>query len=125
MGEAGIPQDVQALIASSIDSVEQLEVLLLLHGSGGRQWRAPDVSAALSTNDQSAARCLASLAASGLLHADGEIYRYDPQPELRGAVDTLARIYSRYRVRIIQLIFASPSGNVQSFADAFRIRRKK
>ena len=124
MAEAGIPQDVQALIASSIDSVEQLEVLLLLHGSGGREWRAADVSGALSTTEPSAARCLASLAQSGLLRADDEIYRYEPRPELRPPVDALSRIYSRYRVRIIQLIFSAPTGNVQSFADAFRIRRK-
>jgi hypothetical protein len=121
-----IPANVRELILQHIDSVEQLEVLLLLHDHGDRDWSAEDVSGELRTNTQSTAMRLADLTARGLV-AEGatrDVYRYSPRThDVNAAVEGLAREYSVRRVSVITLIFAKPLDRIRSFADAFRFRR--
>lgn len=121
-----IPTAVRDLIHQHIDSVEQLEVLLLLHDHGDRDWSAEDVSQELRTNQESTAARLADLTARGLV-AEGatrDVYRYAPRThDINAAVAGLAREYSVRRVSVITLIFAKPLDRIRSFADAFRLRR--
>lgn len=124
MGSAGIPSDVEQFVASTIRSVEQLEVLLLLHDEPQRDWRAREVSSTLRTQEASAAAWLAALAEAGLAKASGDGFRYEPPARLHATIDELQRCYATYRVRLIGLIFAGPDDSIQSFADAFRLRRK-
>ncbi len=121
-----IPPAVRDLIQLHIDSVEQLEVLLLLHDHRDRDWSAGDVAAELRTNQQSTATRLADLTARGLV-AEGSArdrYRFAPRTDdLAAAVDGLAREYAVRRVSVITSIFAKPLDRIRSFADAFRFRR--
>lgn len=67
---------------------------------------------------------LVDLAGRGFLVEKEEgAFVYEPKPGLAKQVDALASAYSGYRVTIINLIFSKPSEGVQSFADAFRLRR--
>ena len=125
MTSAGIPKDVRDFVAATIRSVEQLEVLLLLHGSAERDWSAAEVSAELRTQEQSSAAWLAQLEASGLLGESDGRYRYAPRAAQRPTVDSLRHCYEVYRVRLIGLIFERQDDAIQSFADAFRFRRRK
>lgn len=121
-----MPAAVRELIQQHIDSVEQLEVLLLLHDQPDRDWSAAEVSGELRTNERSTATRLADLTARGLV-AEGatrELYRYAPRThDLNAAVGGLAREYAVRRVSVITLIFAKPLDRIRSFADAFRFRR--
>lgn len=125
MTSAGIPQDVRDFVAATIRSVEQLEVLLLLHRNPDRDWTPAQVSAELRTQEHSAAAWLAQLEAGGLLDESAGRYRYAPRAARRATVDELRRCYEVYRVRLIGLIFERQDDAIQSFADAFRIRRRK
>src|SRR5688572_27525821 len=53
---AGIPEDVRRFLLQCIDSVEQLEVLLLLHRDPGKVWSTEAVAQALYSNPDSIAR---------------------------------------------------------------------
>src|SRR5687768_16699022 len=64
---SGIPEDVRRFLLQCIDSVEQLEVLLLLHGAPAQAWNAEAVAQALYSNPDSIARRLAGLHANGLV----------------------------------------------------------
>lgn len=123
-----ISPEVRRFIAEHIDAAEQLEILLLLHRSPERGWRALEVSQAIYTVPASATMRLESLVAAGFLTSDGGAdpqYRYDPRSEeLRRQVDALAAAYKADRVALIKLIFARPPDPLQSFADAFRLRGK-
>ncbi len=123
---SGVPDDVAQLIASHIDSVEKLEILLLLRGEGDRSWTTEDVSRELRRNPSSVARCLRQLSERGLLGgevADG--YRFaPPDPAVERQVTRLAETYATRRVSVIQLIVANPMDSVTTFADAFRLRKK-
>jgi hypothetical protein len=109
-----------------LDSVEQLEALLLLHRRPDRDWTAEEVSEELRTNAQSVATRLDGLRFSGLVgpgHGAGT-HRYAPRTrDLLDAVDALAEEYSVRRVSVITFIIAKPSDRIRSFADAFRLRR--
>jgi hypothetical protein len=51
-------------------------------------------------------------------------FRYAPRSEeLRHAVEQTARVYQTHRIRVIEAIFAPVVDPVQSFADAFKLRK--
>jgi hypothetical protein len=106
-------------IATHIDSVDQLEILLLLKRDGNRSWRAVEVSSALYTSSESAAACLAELSMRGLLQVTGnteeKLYRYAPKPELAHAVSEIERLYPKYPVSIINSIFSKPKDRIRTF----------
>lgn len=70
-----------------------------------------------------AADLLTDLGGRGFLEETSDGYVYKPTPALAKGVDAVADAYGSYRVAIINLIFSKPSEGVQSFADAFRVRR--
>lgn len=128
MSNQDIGQDVQALIADQIDSVVQLEVLLLLHADPARSWQPAEVAKELRIEANSSRDQLDQLCGRGLLVCDDATprnYRYAPRtPELERAVPALARAYAERRVTVINLIYSKPADALRSFADAFRIRRE-
>ncbi len=125
MSEDALSGEVKAIIASHIDSVAQLEVLLLLHRTAPQEWSAQMIQGELKIDPNFAARELQTLSNRGLLAArQGPVYYYGPRsPELDAAVSALASAYAKYRVSVISSIFAKPSDNIRTFADAFRLRR--
>jgi hypothetical protein len=120
-----VPAEVRGFIAAEIESVEQLEVLLLLRGAPDKQWTPKEVARALVSQAGSAADWLQQMERSGLLACVDGGYRYaPPTPAVAATVDGLAESYARYRVAVIGLIFSKSSKRVTVFSDAFRIRRR-
>lgn len=123
---ADLPQQVRAFVADHINSVEQLEVLLLLARDGSRAWTVEEVASELVTTPHSVAIRLDDLRQHRLLVTEDEAYRYEPSSsEARAAVNELAAIYPKRRVSVINLIFSTPDDRLRSFSDAFRLRRDK
>jgi hypothetical protein len=56
-----IPENIRRFLETSITSVTQLEVLLLLHRNAAQEWRASDVSHVLYIQPASAALLLDDL----------------------------------------------------------------
>ena len=130
MTESDVSHEVRAFIAERIDSVVQLEVLLLTHADPARSWTAAAVAEQLRIDSAWAAGQLNELAARGLLSPSQDSenggFRYAPAtPELGSAVAQLAKDYAERRVTIITLIFSKPADTLRSFADAFRLRKDK
>ncbi|QRK11939.1 hypothetical protein JQX13_18910 [Archangium violaceum] len=128
MRAGDLPEVVRRLIAENIDSVEQLEILLLLFQHPGRTWTAESVARELRVSSISAGERLEDLTYDGLVvrveGSEGE-YRYGPEtPSLDEAVRGLAAAYSERRVTVINLIFSKPVDKIRTFADAFRLRKK-
>jgi hypothetical protein len=123
----GLPEDVQRFLHQNIDSVEQLEVLLLLWRTPERGWSADEVATAVYSHPSSVVRRLALLLGQGLLREREQgCYQYAPRTaELHHTVTRLDHAYRERRVAVITLIASKPIENVRAFSDAFRIRRKK
>ncbi len=118
-----------AFIKAHIDSVEQLEVLLLLRNDPSKGWSATDVSRQLRSSPVSAAQRLEKLCVLRLIvKADPaqQSFRYEPgTPELADRVTALSEAYLVRRVTVIDLIFSNPIEKIQCLADAFKIRGDK
>jgi len=116
----GIAEELKGFIQSYIDSVEQLEVLLLLMAQR-RDWSAPEVSRTLAIQPESAAVRLVGLYRNGLLDArdDGRgrsAFRYSPNSaNLARLADDLVRTYRERKHSVITLIATRPSELVQVF----------
>lgn len=127
MPEQQIPDHVRQFIADHVDSVELIEVMLLLKRNRTDEWTAEEVSQRLYTSARSAANRLEAMRASGLATADDgptvTTYRYAPRTsELERAANDLEQVYGQRRTTVINLIFSKPLDKIRTFADAFRIR---
>jgi hypothetical protein len=122
-----LPSVVRELLARHIRSVEQLEVLLLLQGEPNRSWSAADVYAVIRSSESSIAQRLNVFTKEGFLAEEKgppPSYRFAPRSgDLQAAVEATAAAYRTWRIRVVEAIFAPPSDPVQSFADAFRLRK--
>ena len=120
-----IPHAVRELIAERLDSVPELEAVLLFRENPGRAWTAEEAGTRLYVSTTVAAYILETLAARGFFAAAGDTYRYQPEHvDLAIAVDQLAEAYRRHLVAITELIHAKPSRQVRDFANAFRLRKR-
>lgn len=126
MTEQFIPDDVVRFVLEKIDSVAQLEGVLLLRGEPRRRWSAAELAARLYINEAQTTELLLGLSARGLVAAEGDpaLYSYQPgTPELRQMLDRLAEVYTKQLVAITNLIHSKQKPRVQAFADAFRLRK--
>lgn len=112
-----------------IDSIEKLEVLLLLRSRAEREWTASEVALELRITEASSAARLADLSSSQLLVSDGgspPSYRYSPvHSEDVRSISELATTYAERRVSVITFIFSKPQERVRGFADAFLLRKRR
>jgi hypothetical protein len=124
MVDDGIPAELRDFIIKSIDSVGQLEALLLLRADADKAWDVPQLARRLYVQEAEAAAIFAHLVEQGLVIAEGGFYRYDREGKLAATVDLLAETYARQLIPITNLIHGKPRG-IRAFADAFKIKRDK
>ncbi|HEU5123355.1 MAG TPA: hypothetical protein VFW05_04745 [Verrucomicrobiae bacterium] len=104
-----------------------MEIVLLLRDSMDRRWTASEVYQKVRSSERSVSYTLDELARRGLLARIDQpqpLFQFAPRtPELRTAIDELARLYSERRVRIVEAIYSLPISAVDEFAKAFRLRK--
>jgi hypothetical protein len=127
MVDALIPDDVRAFLLKHIDSIAQLEALLLLRSNPTLEWTAETLAKRLYITPQDTAVLLERLSADGfliVLHSPPYSYQYHPaSSELAHMVDLVADFYAKYLIPVTNLIHSKPRTRVQEFADAFRLRK--
>lgn len=126
MNNGEITKEIEKFIHDNINSVEQLEVLLLIAAAPQRGWSALDVSQKLHRPPESVAMRLADLQKRGFLSVEPEprpVYHYACDARQNGLVEGLGRAYQVRQDAVIALIFTRPADNLRAFSDAFRIRR--
>jgi hypothetical protein len=124
---SGLPEDVHRFIFSSIESVEQLEVLLLMHGTPQTSWTPEAIARELYSTPSSIRGRLDALVRRELVATAGApaTFHYSPAAHsVRSTIDSLADCYRHRRVAVITLIASKPLENVRAFSDAFRLRKK-
>ncbi len=133
MDEHGISPRVKLFITDHVESVMQLEVLLLLAGQPGKVWTASELAQQLRIDMAWVDVQLRAMVSVGLATLEdnsaagnGAQFRYAPRtPELSATVDELAQAYADRRVTVIGMIFSKPVDKLRSFADAFRWRKDR
>jgi hypothetical protein len=121
--DGGLPDVVRQLVLRYIDSVAELEGLLLMRAETASPWEASRLARRLYIKDRAAKDVLHALFRRGLLSREGEAFCYAPESDaLRASVDRLAVAYPRFLIPITNLIHAKPRPGLREFADAFRFR---
>ena len=125
MADSLIPSDVLEFLLEHIDSVAELEALLLLRSNAGHAWTVPLMSKRLYIDEPQCIGVLRHLEAQGLCACTEGHYHYalsnSPKQE---TVDRLAHTYSHYLIPVTNVIHNKPA-RIQKFADAFRFWRGK
>jgi Mn-dependent DtxR family transcriptional regulator len=123
MAEETVSADVGEFILRHIDTVAQLEALLLLWRERGIEWGADAIARRLYISEKSAVEALARLCKSGLIKQSRGAYLYEgDSEELRSQLDRVASTYSRHLIQVTQLIHTKPS-RIREFANAFKFRK--
>lgn len=118
-------KDVDQFITNAIDTVPQLEALLLLWKKRPRVWSLPDLAAGLYIAVEETKSALDPLERQGLVTRNpaGEYsYLAGPHDALIAAVD---ETYRRELVRISRMIHSKAPSAVREFARAFMLRKDR
>jgi hypothetical protein len=99
--------------------------LLCLWRSSGRAWSAAELVGELRASDSIVTEGLSLLQAAGLVSPEAEgRFRYAPASgALDHLVQQLAQLYRERPMAVTRAIFASPNEKLQTFADAFRLKK--
>jgi hypothetical protein len=118
-----VAADVKEFILAHIDSIAQLEALLLLRATPEKPWDAGAAARRLYVGERDAQEILTRLAAEGLISRADNAYRYAPAAEQAALIDRLAQTYARHLIPITNIIHQGP-GRIRQFADAFKLKRE-
>lgn len=118
-----IPDGVREFVFRYIDSIVELEALLLLRRESGLAWAPAAVAERLYISQDAASVVLGRLHARGLVAFDGAMYRYECTPsDFSAQVEAVAEVYARQLIPMTNLIHSKPS-RIREFAEAFRLRK--
>lgn len=120
-----ISPSIWDFISQHIVSVSELEVLLFLLEGKDREWTAGEINQRLRNEESSIAKWLEALVALGLAAQAGHRFKFAPASEdLEKKVMGVAEAYRERRIKVIELIFSKPNGNLINFVHAFELRKK-
>ncbi len=127
---AGVPdrQQVDRFIVDEIDSVPQLEALLLFWKNRPQLWSCESLAKALYVSPEVSREILTRLAQRQLIAefegSNGEFAVNADSEEKEHLLASLDAIYRRELVRISNMIHTKASRGVRDFADAFRFKKE-
>jgi predicted transcriptional regulator len=127
--ELEVSYELRQLIARHLESMEQVEVLLLLARNARRAWTPAEVATELRWSVRAAQQGLDDLARATLVQRTSvggtAVYEYAPSDTDRSTVQALLQLYDERPLLLGRLIYHRPPTVARSFADAFRIRPKR
>jgi hypothetical protein len=120
--------DVVEFVNATADSIERLELLVMLIESPDRWWDAVSAGPAVGVDPGTIQRDLEHLATRNLLAVNlgtTVSYRYEPgNAAVRATSQAFAAAYRNNPRALYRLVAGRQNRAVRDFADAFRIRRK-
>lgn len=117
-------EEVLAFVRAGIESVWELELLLLLQRSPERRWSALELERELRASATVIASALRRLRAAEVV-AEPERDRFQylaSSPRTDHIVQALERAYRTNPVSVIKTILGAPDARLKVFSDAFRFK---
>ncbi|GAB2177146.1 hypothetical protein [Dongia sp. agr-C8] len=106
MPEEPIAADVRIFIAQHIESIAQLEALLLLHDQPDQWWTPARVAERVFADEKEMQAVLSRLCAIELVVSKQDAYGYERRAALAETVDRLAEAYRSRLVVVTNLVHA-------------------
>ncbi len=124
MADEIISSDIREFILAHIDSIAQLEALLLLRATPNELWDGAKAARRLYVTERECHEALARLCAEGLLSRTDGSYRYAGiVAEQAEMVDRLAEAYARHLIPVTNIIHQKPR-RIREFAEAFKFKEE-
>ncbi|HET7309848.1 MAG TPA: hypothetical protein VFJ17_00820 [Mycobacteriales bacterium] len=121
-----LPPRVVAFIRQHVDSLLQLESLLLIVESGRQPRSAADVSAEMYLPESSVAQWLDGYVDLGFCERVDDGYRVPDDAATYELLSEVGDTYVRRKVSVGRLVFGPPVEDPKiALADAFRLRRDR
>jgi hypothetical protein len=114
----------RTFVNKNISSVEQIEVLLILHANPERVWTVDEISAILRSSTYAIESRMPGLISARLAKAVEGGYQYTASGRTHALVEMLQEEYGARRFSVIELVFSKPDP-LRSFADAFRLKEEE
>ena len=128
MTDPELPPEVLRLIHDSVPTVDALEILVTLACSPETVWSPVDLHAKIPrVSETTMGLYLKELAGQGIVLAEPEGCRYQPaSAAIAGAVSGLCKAYNERPVTLIRTVYSTADKRqIQSFADAFRLKKEE
>ena len=126
--ENGVPPHVLRFVEENIDTVPQLETLLLMSRARDRSWSVMEVAERNYISEHRAEFVVQALQRRGLISCDESplSFRFSPATaEIGELVEQLARCYHTNLSRITTFIHSKPSASIKEFARAFDFKKDR
>jgi len=124
MADDPIPPDIRDFIQRHIDSVAQLEALLLLRSNPSAIWDIATIAKRLYTSEREIRDGLERLCADALLSCNDGMFCYTSTSDIQEKIDRLATAYAQYLIPVTNMIHTK-SRRIREFADAFKLRKDR
>jgi len=106
-----VSDDVRNFIVERIDSVAQIEALLLVRSNPGLRFSAADVAQRLYIGRPQTDEALGGLCGSGVLTRAGESYGLDGvAPQTLALIDRLLEAYAHHLIPVTNIVHSKPRG---------------
>ncbi|BAU49083.1 hypothetical protein SVA_2535 [Sulfurifustis variabilis] len=126
MSDADFPDELCRFIEDTIPTIETAELLLCLARHPEREWSPEELAHEIRPTvitEAAARKSLALFSARGLVvEKQGDRVRFNPS-SADGAIRALAKAYNERPVTLIRWIYSLKEKKIQSFADAFKIKK--
>jgi hypothetical protein len=121
------PLELKQFIAQHVESLAQLEALLILRQDAPTPWKSADLCQRLYISPDMCEGILVDLIRRGFAERtpEGAVQYRPPSSDADRLLADLAAIYQERRVAVITEIYSKPVNKVQTFADAFRLRKEE
>lgn len=129
MSSRPIPDNVLQFVSERIDTVPQMEALLLLWENQTRAWDEDEIGARIYVTPDAASEIMRTLERRQLILAEGANplrYRYNPAWDRTG--DLMAQVATEYRRHLVEMatfIHSKAPSSVREFARAFDLKKER
>jgi hypothetical protein len=124
-----VTPEAEEFIERAVDTIHQLEILMLLRRSPDRFWRVDEVAAELRMSLVTVVSSMSGLRTNGLLareSTDPDAYRYEPRTiALHAGVESVAAAYETDPLPVVKAVLGKPPRALRTFSDAFLFRRRR
>jgi predicted ArsR family transcriptional regulator len=122
-------EEVYRFILNQIDSVPQMEALLLVWESRPKKWTESEIAERLYVGTDAVRNIMQELVRRRMLAADAQSarqYFYESKSEdLDGLIEAVAATYRQDLVRVSTFIHTKTSSAVRDFAKAFKFTKER
>ncbi|MGA8808436.1 MAG: hypothetical protein WB973_11210 [Thermoanaerobaculia bacterium] len=119
-----LQQSVMEFISRYVDSMETLEIILLLQRAPDTFWTGSAIDSHFGMKQGTAEKRLHGLLQNRLVsRGTSGGYRYAPKDEeLRAGVSALAIAYAERRAVVANIVFSENLERLRAFSDAFKVK---